>query len=214
MNIPLGSTEGRQCVTLRRLRTQQKLVDSEIAVLDSLNFTWHSLEDVYQQQKEDFDDFLERLRLYAAQHEGDVSPPKKYPADPELGAWVTALRRLYPTGQVDPAHVAKLDRLGFSWTSPRQCGSTFMQQYRTIRERLLAATNQNEESSSDSAAAAAADVFKDPSVTAWIRAQQQQASSLSETRKHYMVQLLGPDWMTVGTADSCLPSLGTTDATV
>jgi hypothetical protein len=51
-NIPLGTASGRQCVTLRRLRTQEKLTETDIGLLDALNFTWHSLEDVYVQQKD------------------------------------------------------------------------------------------------------------------------------------------------------------------
>jgi hypothetical protein len=64
---------------------------------------------MYREQTDRFDDFVQRLISYAAQHDGDVSPPKKYPADPELGAWVTAVRRLHTTGQVKAAHVTTLD---------------------------------------------------------------------------------------------------------
>jgi Helicase associated domain len=183
-NIPLGSEAGRKCNTLRRLRIQEKLSISDIELLDSLQFTWHSFEDVYIQQKEHFDDFILRLKEYSTAHEGDLSPPKKYPADPELGAWVTAVRRLYGTGEVDASHIQILDELGFQWNSPRKCGSKFMQQYRSIQERL--------KSGEDSSV-----VLSDPSIVAWITAQQQ--ANLSETRKHYMSQIFGNDWMSFGT---------------
>jgi Helicase associated domain len=183
-NIPLGSEAGRKCSTLRRLRVQEKLVNSDIELLDSLQFTWHSFEDVYIQQKEHFDDFILRLKEYSAAHDGDLSPPKKYPADPELGAWVTAVRRLYGTGKVDATHMQVLDQLGFQWNSPRKCGSTFMQQYRSIQERL----KSGEETS---------DILSDPSIAAWIQAQQQ--ANLSETRKHYMTEIFGNDWTSFGT---------------
>lgn len=204
-NIPLGSAAGRQCATLRRLRIQEKLVESDIAHLDELNFTWHSLEDVYQQQKEDFMDLYQRLQQYGAQQaDGNVSPPKKYPADPELGAWVTALRRLYNknnldenpnpnshatanTECVDPHHVELLNALNFEWTSPRQCGSKFMQTYRELKEQLQTYNDDNNKNDT---------VWNDPTVVAWVAAQQ--VASLSETRKHYMVQLLGPDWTSFG----------------
>jgi Helicase associated domain len=186
-NIPLGTAEGRQCLALRRLRTQEKLEESDIALLDQLGFTWHSLEDVYQRQKDSFDEFVVRLKEYADSHDGDVSPPKKYVPDPELGAWVTALRRVRmasPENGVDAEHIKVLDELGFSWTSPRNCGSKFMMQYRAIRDRLKSGGEEE------------AVVFSDPSVRKWIQAQQQQHTQLSETRKTYMVQLLGRDWVT------------------
>jgi hypothetical protein len=175
-NIPLGSEAGRKCNTLRRLRIQEKLESSDIELLDSLQFAWHSFEDVYIQQKEHFDDFIDRLKEYVATHGGDISPPKKYPADPELGAWVTAVRRLFITGEVIASHVKVLDELGFQWNSPRKCGSKFMQQYRSIQDRV----NSGEEISV---------ILSDPPIAAWIKSQQ--LANLSETRKHYMMLMFG-----------------------
>jgi Helicase associated domain len=182
-NIPLGSVAGKQCKALRRLHTQQKLVESDVALLDELGFYWHSLEDVYELQKDEFDDLLARLADYGSANHGNVSPPKKYAADPELGAWVTALRRLHTVpGAIDANHVSRLNDLHFEWISPRQCGSKFMQMYRTIQERL-AQSNDNDRV-----------VWEDPAVYNWVYAQQEQVHSLSETRKHYLAQLIGPDW--------------------
>ena len=178
-NIPLKIEGGRQCVVLRRLHTQQKLADSDVELLDSLHFTWHSLEDVYEANKERFDEFLNKLKAYAEENEGVLSPPKKYPADPELGAWVTGIRRLKMADAVDPSHVKALDKLGFLWVSPRSCGSKFMLQYRDIQKRL----SKIEEADA---------VWSDPAIVKWVYAQQQ--ADLSGTRKHYMSQLLGPDW--------------------
>ena len=174
-NIPLPA--GRPLVTLRRLYSQNKLAASDIELLNDLKFTWNSLEDVYTENVDRFSDFLQRLLRYADAHNGDPSPPKKYPADPELGAWVTGLRRLHVVHAVDPAHRATLDALGFQWKSPRQCGSQFMQQYREIQERLT------RDESPDV-------VWRDAKVVAWVQAQQRKASELSGTRQHYMAQLL------------------------
>jgi hypothetical protein len=97
--------------------------------------------------------------------------------------------------QVDAAHVAALNALGndekrFSWISPRACGSKFMQQYRNIQERLQ--QQQTTDAPNDSSQV----VLADPAVAAWIYAQQKAHASLSETRKHYMAQLVGtPDWI-------------------
>jgi hypothetical protein len=181
-NIPLGCEAGRQCSTLRRLRSQEKLVASDIELLDKFNFTWHSLEDVYIHQKEYFSEFIQRLQNYAFNNDGNLSPPKKYKFDPELGAWVTAVRRLYMVNEVDPSHVQVLNEIGFQWESPRKCGSKFMQQYRSIQERIESGESRD-------------DIFKESDVIAWVKAQQ--VANLSETRKHYMTQIVGNDWMSL-----------------
>ena len=57
-----------------------------------------------------------------------------------------------------------------------------MQPYRALQERLVSNNDQ---------------VWKDEQVQAWAKAQQQapKRGALSETRKHYMEQILGPDWI-------------------
>lgn len=201
-NIPLGCEAGRQCATLRRLRVQDKLAESDIALLDSLKFIWHSLEDVYTKQKEYFDDFIQRLQKYQMENDGDISPPKKYQKDPELGAWVTALRRLYTVNEVDAEHVTELNELGFQWNSPRKCGSKFMQQYRAIQEQIDSISSSSSSSSGNDMDEQQQQqrkrqaILNEPDTKIWIQAQQ--AANLSETRKHYMSQLVGEDWMNFG----------------
>ena len=176
-NIPLGSSEGRMCQTLRRLRTQEKLPESDVAILDDLGFVWHSLEDVYKNA--DFDELYQRLLEYG----GDYSPPKKYPDDPELGAWVTGIRRV-GEANVETDHRIRLNEIGFQWISPRKCGSAFMQQYRDLCSQLESAEEPS-------------DVLGQPVIKEWIRAQQQAVArgTLSETRKHYLEEILGEDWL-------------------
>lgn len=175
-NIPLP--EGKGLDTLRRLHIQGKLSESEITVLGDIGFRFHSLEDVYDYA--DFNEMFDKLMKYRDEH-GDVSPPKKYKYDPELGAWVTGIRRRGPEN-VQSIHRDRLDAIDFEWTSPRQCGSSFMMQYRSIIERQ----QQQEETES---------ILRDESVRKWIRAIQN--ANLSETRQHYMETLLGKDWKTM-----------------
>jgi hypothetical protein len=178
-NIPLGSKEGKQCETLRRLHIQGKLSDDLVDLLTKLGFRWHSLEDVYETCN--FDDLYQRLIEYSKET-GNLSPPKKFPADPELGAWVTGIRRL-GHDKVLPAHAERLNAIGFEWTSPRKCGSAFMEQYREIQARLTDGE---------------ADIWdSDVRVQRWVKAQQEACArgALTETRKHYMATLLGEDWM-------------------
>lgn len=188
-NIPLGTSTGRKCETLRRLHTQQKLSMNDVDLLESIQFRWHSLEDVANTA--DFQELFARLVQYRDDHDGDVSPPKKYPADPELGAWVTGLRRVGEE-DTDAERVLALAEIGFQWESPRQCGSAFMMQYRDILERLNVA-----HASADSVSAADS-ILSDPEVQQWIQAQREavKRGTLSETRQHYMESVAGVDWIT------------------
>jgi hypothetical protein len=174
-------------------------------------FRWHSLEDVAQTA--DFNELLARLVQYSVDHDGDVSPRKKDVTDPELGAWVTGLRRVGPA-DTDADRVRALNAIGFQWQSPRQCGSAFMMQYRSILERLnMAAAAASSSASStansataSSAASAAADsvsavdsILSEPEVQQWIQAQREavKRGTLSETRQHYMESVAGVDWLVV-----------------
>ena len=179
-NIPLGNAEGRKCETLRRLHTQQKLSADEVSLLQEMGFRFDSLEDVYE--KVNFDEMVARLLNYKEEYEAEgYQIPKKFPRDPELGAWVTGLRRLGPTG-VDPAHAKAMEDIGFVWKSNRKCGSAFMQQWREIRDRV-----QSEGEG----------VLEDERIRTWMQAQRDVHSrgGLSETRCHYMAQLFGSDWL-------------------
>eukprot|EP00339_Tiarina_fusa_P002976 CAMPEP_0117037880 /NCGR_PEP_ID=MMETSP0472-20121206/26695_1 /TAXON_ID=693140 ORGANISM="Tiarina fusus, Strain LIS" /NCGR_SAMPLE_ID=MMETSP0472 /ASSEMBLY_ACC=CAM_ASM_000603 /LENGTH=302 /DNA_ID=CAMNT_0004747961 /DNA_START=188 /DNA_END=1096 /DNA_ORIENTATION=+ len=201
-NIPLGSKEGRQCHTLRRLHIQNKLTVDEVEWLTTIGFTFHSLEDVYKYA--DFDTLLTRLLEYETAHpDNNFQVPKKCPEDPELGAWVTGIRRLGPDG-VNPVHERRLNEVGFAWKSTRKCGSKFMSQYRTYLEILkekeengdgdINDNNENERSNAETLIAA------DPKAVGWVQAQQEvlKRGDLSQTRVHYMEQLFGEDWTMIG----------------
>eukprot|EP00980_Cylindrotheca_fusiformis_P014958 scaffold4095_cov117-Cylindrotheca_fusiformis.AAC.15 len=182
-NIPLGSSEGRQCQTLRRLHIQQKLTAAEIEWLDSLGFIFHSLEDVYQDVS--FEELFGRMMEYEARHpESNFQIPKKCPEDPELGAWVTGIRRLGPDG-VDPEHAQKLNEVGFAWVSTRKCGSKFMLRYKELVQQV-------EEQGVDK-------VLNDPQTIKWIQAQQEvvKRGAMSQTRIHYLEELFGKDWTSI-----------------
>jgi Helicase associated domain len=193
-NIPLGSSSvgGRQCATLRRLRVQGRLNDEhDIQYMNDHfpSFIWHSLEDVYEQH--DFEPLFERLLAYG----DDYSPPKKYPTDPELGAWVTALRRLYRIGdRVDPVHVQRLNDIGFAWTTPRQCGSQFMIRYRQVVAQYgNSGGGGGNDNDGRFGLSQQQDVVFDANTVQWIRAQQRVHETLSPTRQQYLRQLLGRD---------------------
>lgn len=184
-NIPLGTPEGRMCQTLRRLQIQQKLSDDEVKLLEDIGFRFASLEDVYHEF--DFDAMLEKLVAYEQKEQNNYQVPKKYAADPELGAWVTGIRRVMVQNQVDPHHMERLDAIGFSWISERKCGSKFMSQYRELVEQVEAAAEPMKRD----------EILNGDKVQTWIAAQREvrRRGGLSDTRFHYMQQLLGDDWM-------------------
>ena len=183
-NIPLKYDGGNACQILRRLHVQKKLSDSDVEWLEEIGFRFHSLEDVYRFAN--FDDLLDRLLAYEAAHpNNNFQVPKKCPEDPELGAWVTGIRRLGKEG-VNPEHERKLSDINFVWKSARKCGSKFMKQY---REWVKQAELQGIEA-----------VMEEPTTIAWIQAQQLalKRGSLSQTRVQYMGQLFGERWTTIG----------------
>jgi hypothetical protein len=183
-NIPLGSKAGRQCQTLRRLHIENKLLVDEVAWLKQLGFIFTSLEDVYRMA--DFDEMFQRLMDYEQEHpNNNFQIPKKCPSDPVLGAWVTGIRRLGQDG-VNPLHSRTLDQVGFAWQSTRKCGSKFMDQYRKFIEQVQ---EQGREA-----------VLSESKTVTWIKAQQEalKRGTLSQTRVHYMGDLFGEDWTTVG----------------
>mmetsp|Transcript_6896 Transcript_6896/g.8943 ORF Transcript_6896/g.8943 Transcript_6896/m.8943 type:complete len:274 (+) Transcript_6896:52-873(+) len=185
-NIPLGSTAGRKCESLRRLHIQNKLSKEDVELLDSMGFRWHSLEDVYRAA--DFYELFYRLTEYGKVNDGEVSPPKKYGADPELGAWVTGIRRIGPDSIPDD-HKDRLNEIGFQWVSNRVCGSAFMKQYRLILQQIDDAEDDNYQKNA---------WLEVKANLKWLKAQQlvHQQKSLSATRVHYMEELLGMDWET------------------
>jgi hypothetical protein len=183
-NIPLKNPGGNQCQTLRRLHIQNKLTPTEVAWLEELGFTLHSMEDVYRYA--DFDDMFQRMMAYEGSHpDSNFQIPKKCPEDPELGAWVTGIRRLGKDG-VNPDHERRLDEVGFTWISTRQCGSKFMIRYRELAQLI------NEQGLEV--------VLNDPKTVTWIQAQQEalKRGGLSQTRVHYMGNMFGDQWTMIG----------------
>lgn len=184
-NIPLGSSDGKKCKTLRRLHFQNKLSEEETALLTELGFVFHSFEDVYYEC--DFDEMMGKLADYRDEFD-TYQIPKKYEPDPELGAWVTMLRRLRRTNDVPQLQIDKLDAIGFEWISTRKCGSSFMAKYRDVLSYLSKVV----EAGGDVREL----VHEDTDIMKWINAQRlaYENGNLSESRADYMDDLPGIDW--------------------
>lgn len=136
----------------------------------------------------DFDEMLGKLIDYHAET-GTFQIPKKYEPDPELGAWVTMLRRLYKLEDKLPQiQVEKLDAISFEWISTRKCGSSFMKNYRDV----LAYLTKVVEAKGDVREL----LNEDTEIMKWIDAQRRahENGNLSESRVQYMDDLPGIDW--------------------
>jgi len=182
-NIPLGSSAGKKCSTLRRLYLDNKLLESDQTILEELGFTFLSFDDIYFDS--DFDLMLMKLMQYEKENQTNYQIPKKYAPDPQLGAWVTNLRRLGPDG-VNKEHAEKLNNINFTWKSNRSCGSSFMKQWRKIVNELSTTSITGMESLSTES-------------KKWIKAQATvyKRGDMSETRLIYMNKLttdFGLEW--------------------
>ena len=184
-NIPLGTTAGKQCKTLRRLAFQNKLSAQEVELLESVGFRFNSFEDVYEEA--DFDDCLSRLVEYERIHQTGYQIPKKYKEDPELGAWVTMIRRI-GRESIEEDRQKRLDGIGFAWVSTRKCGSSFMKNYRQIRDAMASA---GEAGGGDGGGSGFEVVKEDEGMMKWLKAQAEAAAkgNLSQERMEYLDKL-------------------------
>jgi len=194
-NVPLGTTEGKKCKTIRRLAFQNKLNEEEMELLASMNFRLNSFEDVYEEA--DFDECLTRLLVYEEEFKTNYQIPKKYHPDPELGAWVTMLRRIGRDHIEPEERREKLDAINFTWVNTRKCGSVFMKNFRPLKERLEACSKMTEDGiwevvDDDNVRA----ILEEEEVIHWVRAQKLAAEkgNLSESRCDYLDQLPGFNW--------------------
>lgn len=180
-DIPLGNNDGKNCKTLRRLHFSKKLAKEDSDLLKSLGFRFASFDDIIAEA--DFDDCFGRLIEHERQHKTGYQIPKKCKEDPELGAWVTGLRRLGPDG-VAAEHREQLDSVGFAWISSRKCGSSFMKNFRPVRDALLGDDGGLET------------VLANAEMLKWLRsiAKTYQKGNLVQERVEYMDQLIGLDW--------------------
>lgn len=197
-NIPLGSIDGRNCKTIRRLAFEKKLNEKEMNFLQKINFRFNSFEDVYQEAN--FDECFERMLKYEEQNNNGFQIPKKYPQDPELGAWVTMIRRI-GRDNIDVDRRNKLDDIGFVWVGSRKCGSSFMKNYRPIKEKLEACARMNKESGKWEVEnmKGIESILQEDQTRRWLKAQSDAAKmgNLSQARCDYLDQLPGIDWRSI-----------------
>jgi len=154
-DVPLGSASqskeipmglGKWVYAQRKRKADGQLKPEEEAALTSLSFRWK-----LEPEELDAAEMIDRLLKYKASN-GDMLVPKKYEADPLLGAWVAMVRRqadplLNGGASVIPADTRKqLDDIGFSWEPARRCGSGFMTGFRVWSEAKMAGLPTPDES--------------------------------------------------------------------
>ena len=106
---------------------------------------------------------------------------------------IIQIRRL-GRDNIETSRREKLDEINFAWVSTRKCGSSFMKNYRSIKERVYACCDESNKKITNSDGLKA--VLADPDVKKWIDAQREAAAlgNLSEPRCEYLDKLPGFDW--------------------
>ena len=108
-NTEIGRTVGHWLVTQRKYRTEGKLTEKQIQMLDALGMEWRTPDEVK------FDDCAERIRKYKDEN-GDANIPFGYTCEDglQLGRWLNNLRvglQKNPS-RLSPERLAKLRDLG------------------------------------------------------------------------------------------------------
>lgn len=131
-DAPLKTELGRWCKTQRRLHASGKLDATRVAALEALGLSWVSPSDVDDPVAQlDWEEMCRRFGAYVEAN-GNGQVPKKSKADPVLGGWVAAVRRVRE--KLGEERIRQLEGLGFEWKSTRKCGSAFMDTFRTLRD--------------------------------------------------------------------------------
>ena len=131
-DAPLGDELGRWCATQRRLKESGRLDAAKAEKLEALGFSWSNPSALSDEELEErWRVNVEKLVAYKHRH-GDAQVPKKWREDPKLGGWVAAVRRR-GRDVLSPERQADLDGI-FEWVSNRSCGSSFMVNFRKLRE--------------------------------------------------------------------------------
>ncbi len=102
-NPQLGWWVGRQ----RAVKNKGQLSEDRIRRLEALGFVWAPLEAAWQEM------FTALVEYRGKNNHCDV--PKKYPANPQLGSWVTTQRVVKNSGQLGEDRIRRLEALGFVW---------------------------------------------------------------------------------------------------
>jgi len=71
-----------------------------------------------QTMSKPFEERVENLLEYESEN-GHVFVPYAYKGHSNLGYWVTSIRQQYKQGKLASEKVAKLNEIGFAWTSPK-----------------------------------------------------------------------------------------------
>ena len=110
-NVPAAYKDNPQLarwvVTQRNNYKQGKLEDEYIRGLEALGFTWDFHAQLWEER------FSQLLAFKKAHDHCNV--PATYKDNPQLGAWVSRLRKDYKKGKLENRYISRLDALGFTW---------------------------------------------------------------------------------------------------
>ncbi len=99
----------------RARRSDGKLSQERIALLETLGFTWRLGDHTgIRSPNEDWNTMLKRLVTFHDEC-GHSVVPQNYTPDRKLGWWVTTQRRNYRKGKLTDSQIARLNKLAFQW---------------------------------------------------------------------------------------------------
>ena len=98
---------GKWVNTQRTFRRGGRLSKSRLRLLNKLGFVWNSIEARWRSR-------------YAAlieykKHHGNCNVPAGWPGNRQLANWVGVQRYFYRSGQLQPARISLLNKIGFTW---------------------------------------------------------------------------------------------------
>lgn len=119
VNVPSGWKADRQLgawVSSQRERRKKGVMsDEEFALLEELGFTWK------HRDVGTWEDRLAEVAAFKASH-GHCDIPTTFSENPKLGGFVNAMRTQKNRGTLSAERIAKLNAIGFAWTSGRKMG--------------------------------------------------------------------------------------------
>jgi len=99
---------GKWVTTQRSTYKKKRMLADRIRLLNKIEFEWWT-------HRKSWDVMYERLLVYKRNHQDSTDVPRRYDADPQLGAWVGTNRQQRKKGILSQDRIDALDKIDFDW---------------------------------------------------------------------------------------------------